>query len=44
MLNDEIEKKILIKKKFESIDLTCQSRETGYKTELKMYKANHNKL
>jgi len=44
MLNDEIEKKISIKKKLESIELTCQSRETGYKTELKMYKANHSKL
>jgi hypothetical protein len=40
----KLKKKILIKKKFESIELTCQSRETGYKTEIKMYTANHNKL
>jgi hypothetical protein len=40
----KLKKKILIKKKLESIELTCQSRETGYKTELKMYKANYNKL
>jgi len=36
MLDDEIEKKIIKK--------TSQNYDTGYDTELTMYKANHNKL
>jgi hypothetical protein len=35
MLNDEIEKKI--KNKLESIKLTRQTCDTGYKTKLTMY-------
>jgi hypothetical protein len=32
------------KKKLESIKLIRQTHDTGYNTELTMYKANHNKL
>ena len=43
MLKDEIEKKISIKKKLESTELTRQTFDIDYKTR-PMYKANHNKL
>jgi len=43
----KLKKKMSIKKdkkKLESIELICQTRNTGYKTKLTTYKANHNKL
>jgi hypothetical protein len=43
MLKDEIEKKISIKKKFKSTELTRQTCDIDYETR-PMYKANHNKL
>jgi hypothetical protein len=44
MLKDEIEKKMSIKKDKKKIESTRQTRDTGYETELTIYKANHNKL
>jgi hypothetical protein len=44
MLKDEIEKKISIRKRQKKLELTRQTRDTSYKTELTTYKASHNKL
>jgi hypothetical protein len=45
MLKDELERKYQLKKKrIKSVELTCQTHNPSYETEITLYKANQNKL